>query len=402
MRNTRTERGPALGEARGGGDQNACVVGTRRSRSMPDVYGGSEFNREAGLKFLEENQLKDGVITLPSGLQYKVLSEGAGLEHPLPGTACECHYAGRLLDDHEFDSSYKRGAPTSFAPNQVIPSWTEAMQLMVEGDKWELYVPHELGYGEKGSPPKIPPSCALIFVIELVRIKGRETAPWKGSFPVWTAEEAALWLSKDEASCQSWRSGRLAKWEGGDEKLTAKYATREALEAWLNETCAGTRNKSLWKRTRTAKKKVQAEAAAAAAAAEKAEKAREAQAKKAAAVQIATVPDSTPTDGPTLNAESGRALLDRALAILKAPQRQERLLAAAKECERSIDPAMKMLKILPLVEEMLEPALAEHGFGPRSLMAAARQLQKLQEPSIQADAAKLLKAVTKGDMSGLF
>ena len=95
--------------------------------------------KEAGIKFLEENKSKEGVITLPSGLQYKVLKEGPGLEHPKVGTPCECHYAGRLLDGTEFDSSYKRGQPTTFAPNQVIKGWTEAMQLMVVGDKWEMY-----------------------------------------------------------------------------------------------------------------------------------------------------------------------------------------------------------------------------------------------------------------------
>ena len=95
-----------------------------------------------GDKFLAENKLKEGVITLPSGLQYKVLEEGAGLEHPLVSTPCACHYAGRLIDGTEFDSSYKRGTPTTFAPNQVIKGWTEAMQLMVQGDKWEMCTPH--------------------------------------------------------------------------------------------------------------------------------------------------------------------------------------------------------------------------------------------------------------------
>ena len=93
---------------------------------------------EAGAAFLAANKDKDGVITLASGLQYKVLEEGAGMEHPTVSTPCECHYAGRLLDGTEFDSSYMRGTPTTFAPNQVIKGWTEAMQLMVQGDKWEM------------------------------------------------------------------------------------------------------------------------------------------------------------------------------------------------------------------------------------------------------------------------
>merc|ERR1740117_511301 len=131
---------------------------------------------EAGEKFLNENKTKDGVITLPSGLQYKVLEEGYGLEHPTVSTPCECHYKGGLLDGTEFDSSYKRGTPTTFAPNQVIKGWTEAMQLMVQGDKWEMYIPYELAYGEGGKPPKIPAAACLVFVMEIVKIKG-ETVP---------------------------------------------------------------------------------------------------------------------------------------------------------------------------------------------------------------------------------
>ena len=114
-----------------------------------------------GAAFLEANKSKDGVVTLASGLQYKVLEEGPGMEHPKVGTPCECHYAGRLIDGSEFDSSYKRGKPTTFAPNQVIKGWTEAMQLMVQGDKWEMYIPYQLAYGESGKPPKIPAKACL-------------------------------------------------------------------------------------------------------------------------------------------------------------------------------------------------------------------------------------------------
>ena len=127
---------------------------------------------KAGEAFLEENKSKPGVITLPSGLQYKVLEEGAGMEHPTVSTPCSCHYAGRLLDGTEFDSSYKRGQPTTFAPNQVIKGWTEAMQLMVEGDKWELYIPSDLAYGDQGRPPRIGGGDCLIFTIEILKIKG--------------------------------------------------------------------------------------------------------------------------------------------------------------------------------------------------------------------------------------
>jgi len=209
---------------------------------------------EAGVAFLADNKTKEGVIVLPSGLQYKVLEEGGGLEHPTVSTPCECHYAGRLLDGSEFDSSYKRGQPTTFAPNQVIKGWTEAMQLMVVGDKWEMYIPYELAYGASGKPPKIPAAATLIFVMEIVRIKG-PTTPKVMEFPEWTAEDLELWLEKDEAAVVSWREAKAAKYEAGDEKLLASYPTREAFDAWLDKQSASSKNKSLWKRTRAAKKK---------------------------------------------------------------------------------------------------------------------------------------------------
>merc|ERR1719160_1259553 len=131
---------------------------------------------EAGKKFLEENKNKEGVITLPSGLQYKVLREGTGDSHPTADSPCDCHYEGRTAQSwpngEKFDSSYDRGSPTSFAPNQVIKGWTEAMQLMVEGDKWEMYIPSELGYGDSGSPPKIGGGDVLVFTMEIIKIKG--------------------------------------------------------------------------------------------------------------------------------------------------------------------------------------------------------------------------------------
>merc|ERR1711988_1624078 len=127
---------------------------------------------EAGKKFLEANKGKEGVVVLPSGLQYKVLRKGIGKFHPKVSTPCECHYKGTLIDGTQFDSSYARGSPTSFAPNQVIKGWTEAMQLMVEGDKWEMYIPSELGYGDRGSPPKIGGGDVLVFTMEIIKIKG--------------------------------------------------------------------------------------------------------------------------------------------------------------------------------------------------------------------------------------
>merc|ERR550514_713137 len=138
------------------------------------------------------------------GMLYKVLRKGDGKEHPKVSTPCECHYKGTTIDGKQFDSSYDRGQPTTFAPNQVIKGWTEAMQKMVVGDKWEMYIPMELAYGPNGKPPKIPPAATLIFVMEIVKIKG-ETTPKDITFPEWTPEQLKLWLDKDEAAVQSWR-----------------------------------------------------------------------------------------------------------------------------------------------------------------------------------------------------
>ena len=125
--------------------------------------------KKEGEEFLKANASKDGVVTLPSGLQYKVLEEGNGKK---PGTSSKvkCHYAGTLVDGTEFDSSYKRNQPAVFGVNQVIAGWTEALQLMPEGSKWELYIPYNLAYGEHGAPGAIPPYSALIFTVELLEV----------------------------------------------------------------------------------------------------------------------------------------------------------------------------------------------------------------------------------------
>lgn len=124
-----------------------------------------------GYVWLEGNAKKEGVVVLPSGLQYKVLETGKGPAGIKSDTPCSCHYEGTLLDGTVFDSSYKRGKPITFAPRQVIKGWTEAMQLMREGDKWELYIPAELGYGGRGSPSgSIKPGDTLIFTIEIVQV----------------------------------------------------------------------------------------------------------------------------------------------------------------------------------------------------------------------------------------
>ena len=199
----------------------------------------------AGIAFLEANKAKPGVVSLPTGLQYKVLVEGAGLKHPTVDSPCECHYAGMLLDGTTFDSSYKRGKPSTFAPNQVIKGWTQAMQLMVVGDKWEMYIPYELAYGANGKPPKIPAKAMLIFVMEIVRIKGDSTPVT--NFPAWAPDDLALWTAKDEAACDAWREAKAKKYEAGDEKLLAKYADRGAFDAWLDKQCLSTKNQALWK-----------------------------------------------------------------------------------------------------------------------------------------------------------
>ena len=130
------------------------------------LYGA---NRDAGRKFLEENAKKDSVITLPSGLQYKVLVKGNG-EVPMANDKVKVNYEGRLIDGTVFDSSYKRGEPTEFTPNQVIMGWKEALTMMPVGSKWQLYIPYELAYGERGAGGDIKPYSMLIFDVELVDI----------------------------------------------------------------------------------------------------------------------------------------------------------------------------------------------------------------------------------------
>ena len=134
------------------------------------TYGNA--SNAAGVKFLEENGKKDGVVTLASGLQYKVLTKSDnpnGLT-PKVNSPCSCHYAGSLIDGTEFDSSIKRGRPSTFAPNEVIRGWTEAMQLMKEGDKWELYIPSELGYGNQNRGRYIKAGDVLVFTLELIKV----------------------------------------------------------------------------------------------------------------------------------------------------------------------------------------------------------------------------------------
>lgn len=126
-------------------------------------------NKEAGEKFLAENAKKDGVVTLPSGLQYQVLVEGNG-KKPSATDRVQCHYEGTLIDGTVFDSSIKRGEPAVFGVNQVIRGWVEALQLMQEGAKWRLYIPYDMAYGEHGAGEMIPPYSALVFDVELIKV----------------------------------------------------------------------------------------------------------------------------------------------------------------------------------------------------------------------------------------
>ena len=129
----------------------------------------TEKNREIGEKFLVENKKRAGVITLPSGLQYEVITEGKGAK-PKATDRVKCHYEGQLINGQVFDSSVKRGEPAVFGVNQVIPGWEEALQLMPVGSKWKLYIPSDLAYGEKGAGEAIAPNSTLIFEVELLDI----------------------------------------------------------------------------------------------------------------------------------------------------------------------------------------------------------------------------------------
>ena len=126
-------------------------------------------NIEKGKAFLEENAKKEGVITLPSGLQYQIITEGNG-KKPSATDKVKCHYEGTLIDGTLFDSSIKRGQPAVFGVNQVIKGWVEALQLMSEGSKWRLFIPSELGYGAQQAGEMIPPHSTLIFEVELIEV----------------------------------------------------------------------------------------------------------------------------------------------------------------------------------------------------------------------------------------
>ena len=126
-------------------------------------------NIEKGKAFLAENAKKEGIVTLPSGLQYEVITEGNG-KKPSATDKVKCHYEGTLIDGTLFDSSIKHGQPAVFGVNQVIRGWVEALQLMSEGSKWRLFIPSELGYGAQQAGEMIPPHSTLIFEVELIEV----------------------------------------------------------------------------------------------------------------------------------------------------------------------------------------------------------------------------------------
>ena len=128
-----------------------------------------KMHKEQGEKYLAENGKKDGVITLPSGLQYQVLKEGNG-KKPTAKDSVKCHYEGFLIDGTVFDSSVQRGEPAVFGLQQVIAGWTEGLQLMEEGAKYRFFIPYRLAYGEGGAGASIPPFAALIFDVELIQV----------------------------------------------------------------------------------------------------------------------------------------------------------------------------------------------------------------------------------------
>ena len=136
------------------------------------MQAAGEANKKQGEAFLAANKAKDGVVTLPSGLQYKVLTEGKGPK-PTPSDTVVCNYKGTLIDGTEFDSSYKRGQPATFPVGQVIKGWTEALQLMPVGSKWELFIPSEMAYGPRGPTPAIGANSTLIFEVELLSIQAK-------------------------------------------------------------------------------------------------------------------------------------------------------------------------------------------------------------------------------------
>lgn len=141
-----------------------------QKKQMKEMNAQAEKNKKAGEEFLAANKKKEGIHVTESGLQYKIIKKGSG-KKPKATDTVEVHYKGTLINGEVFDSSYGRGEPTTFPVNRVIKGWQEALTLMSEGSKWEIYVPSDLAYGEKGAGGKIGPNETLIFEVELLKVK---------------------------------------------------------------------------------------------------------------------------------------------------------------------------------------------------------------------------------------
>jgi FKBP-type peptidyl-prolyl cis-trans isomerase len=146
-----------------------------RKKMQDKAQQASTTNKKEGETFLAANKAKEGVVTLPSGLQYKILQAGTGPK-PTASDSVVCNYKGTLINGKEFDSSYKRGEPATFPVNGVIKGWTEALQLMPVGSKWQLFIPADLAYGERGAGADIGPGATLIFEVELMSIQDKNAA----------------------------------------------------------------------------------------------------------------------------------------------------------------------------------------------------------------------------------
>ncbi|EHP28944.1 protein containing peptidyl-prolyl cis-trans iso merase, FKBP-type, N-terminal domain [Sulfurimonas gotlandica GD1] len=154
-------------------EMRVAMVNYQKSKQVRELSMMKKFsnhNQKEGLAFLNANKTKPGVKTLASGLQYKVLKSGTGKVSPKSTDKVVTHYHGTLIDGTVFDSSYDRGEAVSFPVNAVIKGWTEALQKMKVGDKWQLVIPSALAYGEQGAPPSIGPDATLIFDVELLKI----------------------------------------------------------------------------------------------------------------------------------------------------------------------------------------------------------------------------------------
>ena len=157
-------------EARAALTQLQTVV---RNKQMEKMKVAGEANKKEGDSFLAANKTKEGIVTLPSGLEYKILTQGTGPK-PAATDTVVCNYRGTLINGTEFDSSYKRGQPATFPVSGVIKGWTEALQLMPVGSKWQLFLPAELAYGERGPSPEIGPNSTLVFEVELLSIQAKD------------------------------------------------------------------------------------------------------------------------------------------------------------------------------------------------------------------------------------